>query len=210
MSDDLNEVTANSPGGVAAWQTALEGIAWEDQSAVPVGFTADQREDLALNGKIGMMWREESDIKSVWRQEAPDIELEVIPLPKVEGTDGQPAVWTNVGFLFVAENSPHKEEAVELLRFLADQKVQEQYVIEGVDLMSPMKGVETPAEEVDPIVEKYLSYLPHGVGTQISVHWREATEALVQEAQAVMTGQKTAEQALADFEATVEPVLDGE
>jgi hypothetical protein len=48
------------------------------------------------------------------------------------------------------------------------------------------------------------------VGTQVSIHWREATNSLVQEAHAVMSGIKTPEQALADVEATVNPVLDGE
>ena len=49
-----------------------------------------------------------------------------------------------------------------------------------------------------------------GVGTQISIHWREATDSLVQETQAVLSGVKTAQQALDDVAATVGPILDGE
>jgi len=48
------------------------------------------------------------------------------------------------------------------------------------------------------------------VGTQIGIHWREATNSLVQEAQAVLSGQKQAKQALDDVAATVGPVLDGQ
>jgi ABC-type glycerol-3-phosphate transport system substrate-binding protein len=110
--------------------------------------------------------------------------------------------------MFMAEHSKHKDQAEQLIRFLADKHVQEEYVVKGVDLMSPMKGV--VVENPDPIVAKYLSFLPYGVGTEMSVHWIDATQSLVQEAQAVRTGQKSAKDALDDVKATVEGVLDGE
>jgi ABC-type glycerol-3-phosphate transport system substrate-binding protein len=110
--------------------------------------------------------------------------------------------------MFMAENSEHKDQAAELIRFLADRHVQEEYVLKGVDLMSPMKGV--VVEDPDPVVAKFLSFLPYGVGTEMSVHWIDATQSLVQEAQAVRTGQKSAEDALNDVKDTVEGVLDGE
>jgi len=207
LSDDLTKATANTPGGVAAFETVFEKIGQEDKSSVPLGFTNDQANALALEGKIGMMWREQSGIKAVWRKQKPDIKLDVIPMPKIEGTQGQPSVWTNVGFLFMAEGSKSKEAALGLLKFLASKSVQEEYVIKGVDLMSPMKGV--APKDVDPVVAKFLSYLPMGSGTQVSVNWREVTVALQQEAEAIWSGQKTAKQALADFETVIKPVLDG-
>lgn len=207
LSEDLTRVTANTPGGVAAFETVFQEIGKNDQSAVPLGFTDDQANALALEGKVGIMWREQSGIKNIWRKQQPDIKLDVIPMPKVEGTEGKPAVWTNVGFLFVAEGSKRKEDAFKLLRFLSTKSVQEEYVVKGVDLMSPMKGV--VPQDVDPVVAKFLSYLPIGSGTQVSVNWREASVALKQEAEAIWSGQKTAKQALADFEAMINPILDG-
>lgn len=207
LSEDLTRVTANTPGGVAAFETVFQEIGKNDQSAVPLGFTDDQANALALEGKVGIMWREQSGIKNIWRKQQPDIKLDVIPMPKVEGTEGKPAVWTNVGFLFVAEGSKRKEDAFKLLRFLSSKSVQEEYVVKGVDLMSPMKGV--VPQDVDPVVAKFLSYLPIGSGTQVSVNWREASVALKQEAEAIWSGQKTAKQALADFEAMINPILDG-
>jgi ABC-type glycerol-3-phosphate transport system substrate-binding protein len=207
FSDDLTKVAANTPGGVAAFEIVFQKIGWEAKSSVPLGFTDDQANALALEGKIGMMWREESGIKAVWRKQAPDIKLDVVPMPAVEGTEGKPSVWTNVGFLFLAESSKHKEDALKLLKFLATKHVQEEYVVKGVDLMSPMKGV-VPTD-VDPVVGKFLSYLPMGSGTQVSVNWREATVAFSQETEAIWSGQKTAKQALADLEAAVNPILDG-
>ncbi|MBA3414283.1 MAG: sugar ABC transporter substrate-binding protein [Chloroflexia bacterium] len=207
LSEDLTQVAADTPGGVAAWEAALERIAWEDQAATPLSFTIDQRLDLSLRGQIAMMWREQSQV-ATWRAEAPDITLDVMPLPPVDGSDGQPAVWTNSGFLFMAEGSAHKDQAAELIRFLASRRVQEEYVVNGVNLISPMVGISTDDE--DPLVAKYLSLLPQGVGPEMSVHWADAAQALRQESQAVVTGQKDAAQALADFAAIVEPTLDGE
>ena len=69
-----------------------------------------------------------------------------------------------------------------------------------------------PLDDIDPIVGEMVSWLGlgYGVGTQISIRWRDATNSLVQESHAVMSGLKTAEEALSDVEITVNPVLDGE
>ena len=67
-------------------------------------------------------------------------------------------------------------------------------------------------DDIDPIVAEMVSWLGqgYGVGTQISIRWRDATNALVQESHAVMSGLKTAEEALSAVEDIVNPVLDGE
>lgn len=210
LSDDLLSVTANTEGGQAAFKMLLEDITWNDQSSIPVGFTDDQRRDLRLGGKVGMTWVETSGIKAVWRAEAPDLELATIPMLKLTD-DGQNGSWANIGFMFMAEQSKEKEGAFKLLEFLSTDEIQVDYVQMGVDLLPLKKGID-PLPDVDPIVAEMVSWLDQGwgVGTQISIRWREATNSLVQESHAVMSGLKTAEQALADVEATVGPVLDGE
>lgn len=210
LSEDLLSVAANTEGGVAAFKALLEDIIWTDQASTPIGFTADQARALALDGKVGMHWQETSTIKAVWRQEAPDLELDTIPMLQLTD-DGTNASWANIGFMFIAESSKDKEAAFDLLRFLSTDEIQVEYVQKGVDLLPLKKGIE-PLPDVDPVVAEMVSWLDEGwgVGTQISVRWREATNALVQEGQAVMSGVKTAEQALVDLEATVGPILDGE
>lgn len=210
LSDDLMSVTANTEGGQAAFKMLLEEITWNDQSSIPVGFTDDQRRDLRLSGKVGMTWVETSGIKAVWRAEAPDLELATIPMLKLTD-DGTNASWANIGFMFMAQQSADKEGAFRLLEYLATDEIQVDYVQKGVDLLPLKKGI--PAlPDIDPIVAEMVSWLDEGwgVGTQISIRWREATNSLVQESHAVMSGLKTAEQALADVEATVGPILDGE
>lgn len=210
LSDDLLTVTANTEGGVAAFETLLENIAWTDKSSTPVGFTADQLRSLYLSGKVGMVWQETSSIKAVWRTEAPDLELATIPMLQLTD-DGTNASWANIGFMFMAEQSQSKDAAFKLLEYLSTDDIQVNYVQKGVDLL-PLKKDIAPLPDTDPIVAEMVSWLGegYGVGTQISIHWRDATNSLVQESQAVLSGAKTAAQALADVEATVGPILDGE
>ncbi len=210
LSDDLTQVTANSEGGITAFQALLEDITHADQSSVPVGFTGDQRRDLALGGQIGMVWQENSAIKAQWRAEAPDLDLAIIPMLQLT-EDGQNASWANVGFMFMASSSAANDGAFTFLEYLATDEIQVDYVQKSVDLL-PLKKNIPPQADVDPIVGEMVSWLDkgYGVGTQISIRWRDATNSLVQESHAVMSGLKTAEQALADVEATVNPILDGE
>ena len=210
LSDDLLTVTANSEGGVAAFKMLLEDIIWTDQASTPLGFTTDQIRSLSLDGKIGMRWQESSAIKAVWRQEAPDMELATIPMLKLTD-DGTNASWANIGFMFMSTQSKDPDAAFKLLEYLSTDDIQVNYVQKGVDLL-PLKKNIPSLPDIDPIVAEMVSWLDEGwgVGTQISIRWREATNSLVQEGQAVMSGQKTAAQALADVEATVNPILDGE
>ena len=210
LSDDLLKVTANTEGGQAAIKALCEDIIWTDQSGTPVGATDDQVRALYLGGKIGMTWAETSSIKAVWRKEAADLELATIPMLKLTD-DGTNASWANIGFMFMAEAAKDKEGAFKLLEYLSTDEIQVDYVQKGVDLL-PLKNNIAPLPDIDPIVAEMVSWLGEGwgVGTQIGIHWREATNALVQETQAVMSGQKSSADALKAVEDTVNPVLDGE
>jgi ABC-type glycerol-3-phosphate transport system substrate-binding protein len=210
LADDLTKVTANTDGGKAAFKALLQDIVATDQSSVPVGATADQRTELGTTGKTAISWVEESSIKAVWRTKLPKTEFDVIPMLKLTD-DGHDANWANVGFMFIAQSSANKNGPFKLLEYLATDDIQVNYVQKGVDLL-PLKNNIAPLPDIDPLVAKLVSYLDkgNGVGTQVGIHWREACDSLVQEAHAVMSGQKTPEQALADVESTVNPVLDGE
>lgn len=210
LSEDLLKVTANTEGGQAAVKALCEDIIWTDQSGTPVGSTDDQTRSLYLGGKIGMTWVETSSIKAVWRKEAADIELATIPMLK-HAENGINASWANIGFMFVAEAAKDKDQVFKFLEYLATDEIQVEYVQKGVDLL-PLKKNIAPLPDVDPIVAEMVSWLGEGwgVGTQISIRWREATNSLVQETQAVMSGQKSAADALKAVEDTVNPILDGE
>lgn len=210
LSDDLLKVSANTEGGQAAIKALCEDIIWTDQSGTPVGATEDQVRSLALGGKIGMNWVETSSIKAVWRKEAADLELATIPMLKLTD-DGTNASWANIGFMFMAEASKDKDHVFKFLEYLSTDEIQVDYVQKGVDLL-PLKNGIASLPDVDPLVAEMVSWLGEGwgVGTQIGIHWREATNALVQETQAVMSGQKSAADALKAVEDTVNPVLDGE
>jgi ABC-type glycerol-3-phosphate transport system substrate-binding protein len=210
LSDDLRSVAFNTEGGIAAFKALYEDIGWTDKSTTPLGFSEDQNNQLSLQGNVGMQWQETHRIKAVWREQAPDLELATVPMLQVTD-NGIPASWANIGFMFIAEQAKDNAGAFALLDYLSTDEMQVEYVQKGVDLLPLKKGI-APLPDADPIVAEIVSWLDNGwgVGTQISVRWREATEALKQEAEAIMSGLKTTEQALADAEATITPILDGE
>lgn len=207
LSQDLRKVAANASGGIAAWTAVYQDIGAQDKSMVPLSFTSDQLTALSLKGKIGMMWQEESSIVAQFRKQAPTMKLDVIPLPKVAGTGGHDSAWYNVGYMCMAAQSAHPQQATALLNFLVTKAVQEKYVIAGVDLIPAMQGV-TPAH-LDPVVAKYLTFISEGTGPTASVHWPDVKQKLLQASQAVISGQKTAKQALDQYASDVNPELDG-
>lgn len=210
MNDDLTQFAANSEGGVAAFRTLYEEIVASDQSATPLGFTDDQFNAAARSGKVGMQWQETSAIKAVWRQEAADLELAAIPMLQLT-EDGKNASWANIGFMFMAKQSAEKEGAFKLLEYLATDEIQVDYVEKGVDLL-PLKKDIAPLPDADPLVSDIVSWLGEGwgVGTTISIRWLEANNILRQEVQSIMTGEKSAAEALASAEELINPILDGQ
>lgn len=207
LSEDLTKVAANAAGGVAAFTQAYQNIGAQDKSMVPLSFTADQLTDLRLKGKIGMMWQEESSIVAQFRKQAPTMQLDVIPLPKVDGTSGHDSAWYNVGYMCLSAQGHHLQQATDLLNALITKDVQQTYVIDGVNLIPGMAGVQ-PAN-LDPVVAKYLTFIPQGVGPTTSVHWPDVKQKLLQASQAIISGQKTAKQALDDYANEVGSELDG-
>jgi multiple sugar transport system substrate-binding protein len=210
MSEDLTKFAANSEGGVAAFATLYEEIIAGDQSGTPLGFSDDQFNAAARGGKVGMQWQETSAIKAVWRQEAKDLELAAIPMLKLTD-DGKNASWANIGFMFMAQQSVDKEGAFKLLEYLATDEIQVEYVEKGVDLL-PLKKNIAPLPDADPLVNEIVSWLDQGwgVGTTITIRWLEANTILEQEVQSIMTGQKSAADALKSAEELINPILDGE
>ncbi|MEZ4621632.1 MAG: extracellular solute-binding protein [Caldilineaceae bacterium] len=210
MNEDLTQFAANTEGGVAIFETFYEQIIAQDQSSTPLGFTKDQFDAAAHQGKVGMKFEETSYIKAAWRTEAPDLELEAIPMLKLTD-DGKNSSWANIGFMFMAQQSAEKEGPFKLIEFLSTDDIQVEYVQKGVDLL-PLKKNIAPLPDADPLVSEMVSWLGEGwgVGTTISIHWLEANTIMQQEVESVMTGQKSAADALSSAEALINPILDGE
>lgn len=210
MSDDLTQFAANSEGGVAAFKALYEDVIANDQSGTPLGFTRDQWDAAARGGQVGMQWQETSQIKADWRTQAPDLDLAAVPMLQVTD-DGKNGSWANIGFMFMAQQSAAKDGPFKLIEYLSTDEMQVEYVQKGVDLLPLKKGIE-PLPDSDPVVNEIVSWLSEGwgVGTTITIHWLEANNILQQEVQSIMTGEKTAEEALAAAEELINPILDGE
>jgi multiple sugar transport system substrate-binding protein len=210
LNEDLTAFAANTEGGILAFKTLYEDIIAGDQTNTPIGLTKDQFDALALDGKVGMKNEETSYIKAAWRTNAPDLELDAVPFLKMTD-DGKNGSWANIGFMFMAQQSAEKAAAFALLEYLSTDEIQVEYVQKGVDLL-PLKKNIPPLPDADPLVTKIVSWLGEGwgVGTTISIRWLEANNILQQEVEAIMTGQKSAEEALASAEQLINPILDGQ
>ena len=210
MNEDLTKFAANTEGGVAIFETFYEQIIAADKSSTPLGFTKDQFDAAAHQGKVGMKMEETSYIKAAWRTEAPDLELEAIPMLKLTD-DGKNSSWANIGFMFMAQQSAEKEGTFKLLEYLSTDEMQVEYVLKGVDLL-PLKKNIPPLPDADPLVTEIVSWLGEGwgVGTTISIHWLEVNTIMQQEVESIMTGQKSAADALKSAEELINPILDGE
>ncbi len=210
LSEDLTKFAANTEGGVEAFKALYEDIVATDKSGTPLGFSDDQFNAAAHGGKVGMQWQETSAIKAVWRKEAPDLELAAIPMLKLNDA-GKNASWANIGFMFMAKSSAEKDGAHKLLEYLATDEIQVDYVGKGVDLL-PLKKNIPALPDADPLVTEIVGWLGEGwgVGTTITIRWLEANNILQQEVEAIMTGQKTAADALKSAEELINPILDGQ
>lgn len=111
----------------------------------------------------------------------------------------------------MAQQSAEKAGPFKLIEFLSTDEIQVEYVQKGVDLL-PLKNNIAPLPDADPLVSKIVSWLGEGwgVGTTISIHWLEANTIMQQEVESVMTGQKSAADALKSAEELINPILDGE
>ncbi len=210
LNDDLTKFAANTKGGVAAFKTFYEDIVAGDKTSTPLGFTKDQFDSAALAGKVGMKNEETSYIKAAWRAQAPDIELASVPFLKLTD-DGKNGSWANIGFMFMAKSSAEKAGAFKLLDYLSTNEMQVEYVQKGVDLL-PLKKNIAPLPNADPLVTEIVAGLDKGwgVGTTISIRFVEVCNILQQEIESIMTGQKSAADALASAEKLINPVLDGQ
>lgn len=210
LNEDLTQFAGNTEGAVAAFTMLYENIIATDQSSTPLGFTKDQFDAAALAGNVGMKNEETSYIKAAWRTQAPDLELAAVPFLKLD-ENGKNGSWANIGFMFMAQQSAEKPGAFELLEYLSTDEIQVEYVQKGVDLLPLKRNIE-PLPDADPLVTEIVSWLDQGwgVGTTISIRWLEATNILQQEIETIMTGQKSAADALASAEQLINPILDGQ
>jgi multiple sugar transport system substrate-binding protein len=202
LTSDLRKAAFNTPDGAKVVEFYHERIGARDKSIIPIGYTGDQINDLTWKGKVGMWWSGDNGVP-VLRKQAPELEFGIAPLPK---GPAKQAVWMNYGFILMAEKSKVKDAAGKWMEFLVSKRPQEAYV--GAVTMFSLRK-DAAQYKGDPFYNVFLEASPLGVGTTMSVNWREVTKTLGTELEAVTLGKKPAQQALADAEKTINAFLDG-
>ena len=130
-------------------QLFAEGLVTSDV----VGLTGDQVRDEFANGRVAMMTAGPWDIPGL-REAAPDIALEMVPVPAREGSIPFLAGAASPGFA-ISTQSEHTEEALEFLEYLASP--------EGVQIIQELNASITVTSDYEPTIDEALEPISEDV-----------------------------------------------
>ena len=145
-------------------------------------------------------------------QDMPDAEIEFVPFPAVEG--GQGRFWdSGLGSIWVlAANSQHPEEAGKFLDFLISPESAEVWA-EQANTALPVT-IDTSTLEVSPLLTTVIEVLNSAAAGEIQLGYNidvlvppEFNDAMLTGFQAMLAGDKTAEQQAADMQAAWEEAI---
>ena len=145
-------------------------------------------------------------------QEMPDAEIEFVPFPALQG--GQGRFWdSGLGSIWVlAANSQHPEEAGKFLDFLVSPESAEVWA-EQANIPLPVT-LDTSTLEVSPLLTRVIEVLNSAAAGEIQLGYNidvlvppEFNDAMLNGFQAMLAGDKTAEEQAADMQAAWEEAI---
>ena len=202
ISADLKKALFNTEGGRQAVQFIVD-LFTKHKVAPPLQqYTSDQLTDMVYKGKAGM-WYYWPMVEAIYPNQAPDLDYGVAIPPK--GPVKQ-SMWTNYGFLFMAQKSKNKDAAWKLIRVLTSPEITGPYT---QALMLPSPNIGVTWDEEDPFMRVFNQGPAISDGIPKTAHLREFWELLDNQIKNAVYKQKTVEQALADAEKNINSILDG-
>lgn len=193
---DGDEIAFDNPQGLEAFEFMNDMAT--THGIVPDGGMNPQFQDVFLSGNAAMA---PFDVYQVigMVNDNPELDIGVTPYPQGPGTgelDGR-AMHANVGFLFQAASSENPDLAFELIKFLSTKEATEAY-INATGLFGARTDYEMalPDPEAQELAEQILEAAEaYGFGYPIGPRQIDIREIFVAEAQSMLTGQKTPEEA---------------
>ena len=211
---DYSTAALNSPEGVAGVQKIVD---WVEADLIEPGATtldSASLRNMLYTGQLGIMGdslaaRNQLDIAQQEGRVTTDVELFFTMHPHAEGvkTGGMAAGPTGV-VVFKQDDPAKKYWAIQFARFLASPDLQREYSINASQFPS-RKSVGTPLAG-DPDYERLLAWVQEfGLSDMglASPSYYEMRTQLFPHLQAAMLGEKTAEEALTDYEEAANEVL---
>jgi raffinose/stachyose/melibiose transport system substrate-binding protein len=145
-------------------------------------------------------------------QNMPDSEIAYVPFPALEG--GQGRYWdSGLGGLWViSANSPHQEEAGQLLDFIVSPEGAAIWAEQAS--IAPPVTLDTSNLDVSPLLKSVIDVLNSAASGETELGYNidvlvppEFNDTMLNGFQAILAGDKTAEEQAADMQATWEEVI---
>jgi raffinose/stachyose/melibiose transport system substrate-binding protein len=145
-------------------------------------------------------------------QNMPDAEIAYVPFPALEG--GQGRFWdSGLGALWViSANSPHQEEAAELLDYIVSPEAATIWAEQGN--IAPPVTLDTTNLEVSPLFKSVIEVLNSAASGETELGYNidvlvppEFNDAMRSGFQAILAGDKTPEEQAADLQAAWEEAI---
>jgi multiple sugar transport system substrate-binding protein len=204
LSEDGTKVIINEQPGIDALQFYVD-LLMEDKVS-PLSAIEQAGPPIFTTGIVAMMIGDQGELSNV-RQYAPDLYDKVgvltPPLKKVRSAGVVFPDW-----VFVSSQTEHREEAFEVLTTFVsvDNNVK---FNQFYSTFPTRKSATAKADYIssDPLMAASAKNIEYGVSWPLVPAFAKIREELTPMIQAAVTGEKTAEQALDDFAAAVQPEL---
>jgi multiple sugar transport system substrate-binding protein len=201
ISDDLTTATVNEPAAVEAvtfyTDFFLKGLS--PASTLENDGTANRR--LFIADAVSMYQSGQFDIASI-RQENPDIDIGVMPIPHPEGKETAAILggWS----LVIPSDAQNPEEAKTLVQFLGEA--------ENMGALTDTFPARTSAMDLprfdDPILEVFKGMLPHGRPVPPSPVWVQISQAYFDGIQRILLGDEDPQTAMDGAAEEIQALLD--
>jgi len=200
ISDDGKQVLVNSPESIKAvtFYTDFFKNGLSPSSTLENDGTANRR--LFIAGTVSMYQSGQFDIQSI-RQENPNIDIGVIPVPHPEG--GKTAAILGGWSFVVPSAAKNPDEAKKLIAFLAEAENQA-----ALTDTFPARISAMDAERFnDPILKVFKEMLPFGRPVPAHPNWVQISQAYFDGIQRILLGDENVKDAMDGAAAEIEGLL---
>lgn len=191
----------DNPEGLASFKLC-EILYQKEKIALPIGkYPGRTIDDAFFTGKFAM-WLAHEHLLTTARKGYPNFPIGAAITPKGPGGRG---AYVGFGLLAIAKKSKHKKEALGLIKWLTSLENEKVYC--EASFLGPANTFVT-AFEGDEIRQVWIKNAANSIPFPLMVKLDQLRKLLYKEFQALMVGQKTAEQTQKDAVAIFKSILD--
>jgi len=192
----------DSEGGREALQLLVDAIDRGWMSRGVLNWTQEDVLNQFMNGQAAMIVNGNWQLPTL-REDAPDLNWEVAPLPR-----GEERASVLGGYnLAITPDSVNADAAWDLLTWLQRPENAREYWIQGQRLPTRKDMVDDPPWSEDPALGVFMDQMEVTRPMAYGPNWGEIASAISEAQQAALTGQSTVDAALARAQEKINPLL---